>query len=133
MLYGAVRKYRVPGCLLTLLTALFAAGAAAADYNLEFHAYPNPFVAGGRTPMILTYYVPARGTVSAYVYDFEGNKVRTLAEGLEHSPGKYKGEIKWDGLDENDHVVAPDPYVIVLELRILGKTYRDSFVAVVNR
>ncbi len=133
MLYGAVRKYRVPGCLLTLLAALVATGAAAADYDLEFHAYPNPFDVGEDTAMYLAYYVPARGTVSAYVYDFEGNKVRTLAEGLERTPGKYKDEIKWDGLDENNHVVAPDPYVIVLELRILGKTYRDSFVAVVNR
>jgi hypothetical protein len=133
MLYGTVRKYRVPGCLLTLLTALFAAGATAADSDLKLHAYPNPFVAGGDTAMYLAYRIPARGTVSAYVYDFEGNRVRTLAEGIEHTPGNYRGEIKWDGLDENNHLVAADPYVIVLELRILGKTYRDTFVAVVNR
>ncbi|NIT37280.1 MAG: hypothetical protein GTN49_12420 [candidate division Zixibacteria bacterium] len=128
-----MRTFRVTGCLLLLLTALFATRAAAADYDFRFHAYPNPFVAGGDKAMYLTYYVPARGTVSAYVYDFEGNKVRTLAEGLEHIPGVYNGEIKWDGRDDNDGVVAPEPYVIVLEVRIQGKPYRDSFVAVVNR
>jgi len=128
-----MRTFRVTGCILSSLAVLVATGATAADYDFEFYAYPNPFDISEDTEMALVYYIPASGTVSAYVYDFEGNKVRTLAEGLERDPGKYKGKIKWDGADENNHLVAADPYVIVLEVRILGKTYRDTFVAVVNR
>jgi hypothetical protein len=122
--------------LSSLLAATFYVGAAAAtDYDLGLHTYPNPFLAGyrydGRDYATVAFEIPSGGTASVYVYDFDGNLIRTLLEGERYSPGK--GEIEWDGRDDKNELVAPGPYVIVLELDILGELYRDTFVAVAHR
>jgi flagellar hook assembly protein FlgD len=107
-------------------------GVAAADYDLRLHTYPNPFFAGHQDADV-AFYVPAGGTLSIYIYDFEGKLVRTLIEGDRRTPGMYEGIIKWDGRDDNYDVVAPGPYVVVLELTIQGELYRDTFVAIAKR
>ena len=120
----------------SLLAAAFGVGGAAAgDYDLNLHTYPNPFLAGylydNKVYVQVAFNVPSGGTASIYIYDFEGNRVRTLVEGIKKSPGEREEE--WDGRGDNDNLVAPGPYVIVLELTIQGELYRDTFVAVAHR
>ncbi len=123
--------------LLLAGTCCLVGGAAAGDYDLDLHVYPNPFFAGYRYEELSDEYanvafeVPSEGTASIYIYDFEGNRVRTLFEGSRYSPGEQ--EIEWDGRDDRGDLVAPEPYVVVLELTIQGELYRDTFVAVAHR
>ena len=119
----------------SLLAATFGVGGAAAgDYDFNLHTYPNPFLAGhqyGDDYAKVAFNVPSGGTASIYIYDFEGNRVRTLFEGIKKSPGEREEE--WNGRGDNGNLVAPGPYVIVLELTIQGELYRDTFVAVAHR
>lgn len=117
-----------------LLAAAFIGGAAAGDYDLGLHMYPNPFLADfqyGSDYAKVAFNVPSGGTASIYIYDFEGNRVRALFEGDRYPAGEH--EIEWDGRGDNGNLVAPGPYVIVLELTIQGELYRDTFVAVAHR
>ncbi|MEE9456521.1 MAG: FlgD immunoglobulin-like domain containing protein, partial [bacterium] len=140
--YGSFAKVKLSKPLLTLSfliagTCCLVGGAGAGDYDLSLHIYPNPFLAGHfyETPSVtyakVAFKVPSEGTASIYIYDFEGNRVRALFEGSSYSPGKHDEE--WDGRDDRGNLVAPGPYVIVLELTIQGELYRDTFVAVANR
>jgi len=138
-IYGSfanVKLDKLPLLLSLLLagTCGVAADAGAADYDLGLHTYPNPFVAGrlyGGQYALVAFNVPSGGTASIYIYDFEGNRVRTLIEGIKKPPGE--GKEQWDGRDDKSKLVAPGPYVIVLELDIQGQLYRDTFVAVAHR
>ncbi len=118
-------------------TCCLVGGAAAGDYDLSLHIYPNPFLAGhpyGESPVIyakVAFKVPSEGTATLYAYDFEGNLVRTLVKKRNLNSGEH--EIQWDGRDDRGNLVAPGPYVIVLELTIQGELYRDTFVAVAMR
>ena len=113
-------------------TCCLVGGAGAGDYDLSLHIYPNPFFAGyAKQPTNVSFSVPNGGTASIYIYDFEGNRVRALFEGSRYSPGEYEEE--WDGRDDRGNLVAPGPYVVVLELTIQGELYRDTFVAVAMR
>ncbi len=121
--------------LLLAATCCLVGGAAARDYDLSLHIYPNPFLAGYSYPEIdyanVAFKIPSAGTTSIYAYDFEGNLVRTLVNKRNLNSGER--EIEWDGRDDRGDLVAPGPYVIVLELTIQGELYRDTFVAVVMR
>jgi len=86
-----VRKNAVLKTLLTLVILACAAGVAHADDDFRLYAYPNPFVAG-YSPARLVYYLPATSFVSLYVYDLEGNPVRTLVEKAERPAGAYNGQ-----------------------------------------
>jgi hypothetical protein len=118
--------------LALLSLALFAANAAAQDYDFDFHAYPNPFVAGDDSATVV-YQLPAGGSVSIYVYDFDGNLIRTVVENVKRSAGKHSGDEVWNGGDDDDKIVPAGPYVMVLEARLAGQTHRATFVAVVQR
>jgi hypothetical protein len=118
--------------LAFLVAAAFAGVATAEDTDLGLYAYPNPFFLGVNEAN-LAYELPASGTVSVNVYDFEGNLVSTPVDSLRQTPGEHRGEISWDGLDRSYDYVKPGPYVIVLEVEIQGTTYRDTFVAIANR
>jgi hypothetical protein len=131
--FASVKWSNVLLFLLLLLTGTYGV-AAAADYDLNLHTYPNPFVAGqrfGGQYAMVAFNVPSGGTASLHVYDFDGNLIRTLLEGERYSPGDY--EVEWEGRDDDNELVAPGPYVIVLELDIQGQSYRDTFVAVAHR
>jgi hypothetical protein len=138
-IYGSfanVRLSKLPLFFSLLLagTCCLVGGAAAGDYDLDLHVYPNPFLAGHRYEdgyAKVAFKVPADGTASIYIYDFEGNRVRALFEGINKPPGER--EEKWDGRDDKGNLIAPGPYVIVLELDIQGESYRDTFVAVAHR
>lgn len=111
---------------------LAAAAGAATEYDFKFHSYPNPF-SPGLSEAEFAYELPSSGSVSIYVYDLESRLVRTVVENYPQVFGQHEGEVEWNGLDDNYHYVDPGPYVIVLEVNISGKIYRDTFVAVVNR
>ena len=129
-------KFPLNVCVLFLIALSLSSAPAARATELNLHIYPNPFFAGyhlyGRGEYAkVAFDIPAGGTASVYVYDFEGNLVRTLFEGKKYGPGKHEKE--WDGRDDKSNLVAPGPYVIVLEITIQGESYRDSFVAIANR
>lgn len=137
-IYGSfanVKSSKLPLLFSLLLagTCCLVGGAAAADYDLDLHVYPNPFFAGNTAPRTnVSFSVPTGGTASIYIYDFEGNRVRELFEGIHrYSPGEHEEE--WDGRDDKGTLIAPGPYVVVLELTIQGELYRDTFVAVAHR
>lgn len=139
--YGSFAKVKLSDHLI--VSALLIAGmcgvvgnAFADDYDFNLHTFPNPFVAGQLYPNARSYAkiafsIPYGGTASVYVYDFDGNPIRTLFEGKRYSPGDYAEP--WDGRDDSGDVIAPGPYVVVLEAVIEGITYRDTSVAVANR
>jgi hypothetical protein len=117
---------------LGLTFALGTAAGAATEYDFKFHLYPNPFFTAEANAQF-SYYLPSDGTVSIYVYDFDGAPVRTVVENYPQAYGFHDKELSWNGADDRGEVVGPAPYVIVFEATIAGVTYRDTFVAVVNR
>jgi len=120
--------------LALLFTAAFPAAPAAQDDDEDFgfHAYPNPFIIGFNEANI-EYWLPQGGTVSIYVYSFEGNLVRTLLADERHRAGGPFGGLTWDGIDAGGREVGPGPYTLVLEVRMQGKFYRETFVSIANK
>jgi hypothetical protein len=117
-----------------LITPILVAGLAVADDDDDFrlYAYPNPFQAGYASAR-LSYFLPAEAIVSIYVYDLEGQRVRTLVERVERPQGSHNGREVWDGRDDDGEFVPAGPYVVVLDVRMRGVPYEDTFVAVVSR
>jgi hypothetical protein len=118
-----------------LLISLLLAGGlalAAGDEDFRLFAYPNPFQAGYASAR-LSYYLPAEAIVSIYVYNLEGRVVRTLVDRVERPQGSNTGREVWDGRDDDGEFVPAGPYVVVLEVRMRGVPYEDTFVAVVSR
>jgi hypothetical protein len=139
--YDSLRQ--VKRIKFTLLVSLclaasvwFVGRAAARDLDFDLHVYPNPFTAGvadettGKYAQVC-FTTGYDGIFSLYIYDFEGKLVKTLCEGRSIGPGDCT--IQWKGTGGDDKVVAPGPYVVVLEMKIQGETYRDTFVAVALR
>ncbi|HUV85788.1 MAG TPA: FlgD immunoglobulin-like domain containing protein [bacterium] len=130
---GKVYKYRKRKYLLILTILAGGTGVVAAeDGDLRLFAYPNPFVAGYADAQ-LAYYLPADAVVSINVYDLDGNHVRTLAERVDRPKGVYRGRERWDGRDDDGELVRAGPYLVVLDVRMGGEPYRDTFVAIVDR
>lgn len=126
-------KYRSRKYLLILTILAGGVGVVAAeDDDLRLFAYPNPFVAG-YVDVQLAYYLPADAVVSINVYDLDGNHVRTLAERVDRPEGSYRGRDRWDGRDGGGELVRAGPYLVVLDVRMGGEPYRDTFVAIVDR
>jgi hypothetical protein len=59
--------------------------------------------------------------------------VRTLAERIDRSKGGYRGRDRWDGRNESGELVRAGPYLLVLDARMGGEPYRDTFIAIVDR
>lgn len=118
--------------LLISLILVAGLGVAAGDEDFRLYAYPNPFQAG-YTSARLSYYLPAEAIVSIYVYDLEGQRVRTLVDRVVRPQGSNTGRDVWDGRDDDGEFVPAGPYVVVLDVRIRGAPYEDTFVAVVKR
>jgi hypothetical protein len=124
-------KYRPSKCLLFIALAASAGAAAAAD-DFGLFAYPNPFVAGYAEAQ-LVYALSADAVVSVNVYDLDGNHVRTVTDRAERPRGNYRGQDRWDGRDDDGGFVRAGPYLVVLEVRMRGEPFRDTFIAIVNR
>ncbi len=128
-----VYKYSTLKYLLILTLLVGAAGVAVAeDDELRLFVFPNPFVAG-YVDAQLAYDLPADAVVSINVYDLDGDHVRTLAERVDRSRGSYRGQDRWDGRDDGGELVRAGPYLVVLDVRMGGEPYRDTFIAIANR
>ena len=84
---------------------------------------PNPFRAG----TVITYTQPGPGDrrVELSVYNVAGQRVRTLASGLQ-SPAKYLQE--WDGRDQEGRSLAAGIYLA--RLSVGGRSITRKLVAV---
>ncbi|UCH79364.1 MAG: hypothetical protein JSU81_05285 [Candidatus Coatesbacteria bacterium] len=109
-----------------------AASLASADEDLRFHSYPNPFVAGYVEAKVF-YDLPARSTISLYVYDLEGNRLRTLVDQVERRVGIHNGQETWDGRDDEGEFVPAGAYLLVLDVQLRGERLQDTFLTVVER
>ena len=69
---------------------------------------PNPFTAS----TLISYTVPAEGSVSLRVFDVTGREVRTLVSG---TIGAGSHEIEWDGRDQSGNRVSTGTYFYRLE------------------
>jgi hypothetical protein len=118
--------------LLILLILVPGLALAAGEEDFRLYAYPNPFQAGYASAR-LSYYLPAEAIISIYVYDLEGQRVRTLVERVERPQGSHNGQEVWDGRDDDGELVPAGPYVVVLDVRMRGAPYEDTFVAIVSR
>jgi flagellar hook assembly protein FlgD len=124
-----IHKHPLLTSLLLAASVWGGGSAAAADYDFNLHVFPNPFFAGKNTTVTFETR-SSGGTATIYVYDFEGNLVKTFPE---LKVGSEKREEKWDGRGDDGNLIAPGPYVVVLEVNIQGQSYRDTFVAVAYR
>lgn len=109
-----------------------AVNAAGAEEDLRLHTYPNPFVAGYAEAKVF-YDLPARSTISLYVYDLEGNRLRTLVDQVDRRLGVHNGQETWDGRDDEGEFVPAGAYLLVLDVRLQGERLQDTFLTVVER
>ncbi len=128
---GKVYKYSPSKSLLFLALGALA-GRAAADGDFGLFAYPNPFVAGYAEAQFV-YALPADAVISVNVYDLDGNHVRTVTDRADRPRGSYRGQDRWDGRDDGGAFVRAGPYLVVLDVRMRGQPFRDTFIAIVDR
>jgi len=69
---------------------------------------PNPFTSTTE----ISYQLPSRQHIRLNIYNVAGQRVRSLAEGIQN-PGSHK--IRWDGRDEAGYRVAAGVYFCALE------------------
>ena len=89
-------------------TAIQDAAAALPAASALLPNYPNPF--NSRT--ILRYRLARAGEVELAVYDLLGQRVRTIAKGVQPA-GEY--QIPWDGRDEEGRLVGSGVYLLRLK------------------
>ncbi len=94
---------------------------------------PNPFSPDGdgyEDMTMLTYRIPAASAViRVRIYDSRGRLVRTLADG---DPSASRGELIWDGSDDNRRRVRMGIYIVLLEARgASGETIQATKCTVV--
>ncbi len=89
-------------------TAIRAAAAALPPASALLPNYPNPF--NSRT--ILRYRLARAGAAELVVYDLLGQRVRTIAKGVQPA-GEY--QIPWDGRDEEGRLVSSGVYLLRLK------------------
>ncbi len=87
------------------------ANSTAVDYSemLEMTVTPNPFVRGAEVAIECN--VPFQTTLSAYVFDINGRKIKTLVE----KQPVVSGVIAWDGADDDGCLLAPGVYVMFFQ------------------
>jgi hypothetical protein len=70
--------------------------------------YPNPF-----NPITkIKYQLPQRETVSIFIYDILGRRIKTLLEKEQKEPGYY--QIQWNGRNDSGNQVASGIYILQL-------------------
>ena len=88
--------------------------ASTSAHTLGLDCSPNPFSPNGdgvNDVALIRYAIPLRvATISAYVYDVRGRRIRRLAD---HDPGTLQGVLVWDG-KRDDGIRAPVGMYIVL-------------------
>jgi flagellar hook assembly protein FlgD len=86
------------------------------EYILEQN-YPNPF----NPTTTFRFGIPEAADVSLIIYDIRGNVVRTIESGY-LATGWY--EHVWNGLDENDQMVATGLYFSRLQAGSYAKVIK---------
>jgi hypothetical protein len=81
--------------------------------------FPNPF----SPATVVRYSVPTDGPVSVVIYDVQGRRVRTLADGFK-SAGSYEDE--WDGRDDSGQQVTSGVYFY--QLNVGGTTQAKKMI-----
>ena len=105
------------------LTEVETAGTAAAvpeNWALSQN-FPNPFNQG----TVLSFVAPHSAHAALHVYNLQGQRVRTLVDGLVAS-GRRK--VVWDGRDQGGHVVASGVYLYRLEAGAVALTRKMVFL-----
>ena len=90
----------------------------------EIEAEPDPF----SEAVDIAFSLPgAPALVSIWMYDIEGQRLRTLLEGEETGP---RGQVRWDGEDGDGRAVPAGMYIAYLEAGIGGRVFRSKRVIV---
>ncbi|HIG53162.1 MAG TPA: DUF2330 domain-containing protein [Candidatus Handelsmanbacteria bacterium] len=96
-------------------------GSVPSDWFLRQN-YPNPF----NSSTVLPFQAPAStADVALHIYNLQGQKVRTLAEGPVIAG--YR-EITWDGRDQNGRIVASGVYLYRLKIGSIDLTRKLLFL-----
>jgi len=82
-------------------------GGAPREFALDPN-YPNPF----NSSTTIRYRIEEPGRVRLEVFDVQGQKVKTLADGYV-GPGAY--QVEWDGMDASGKSVATGVYLVRLQ------------------
>ncbi len=91
---------------------------------IEIEAEPNPF----RQNLALSYQLPAaQALVNLWIFDIEGFRVRSLLQGAAVTG---RGEVVWDGRDQDGRSVAPGIYIVYLEVSAKGVVTQAKKVVV---
>jgi len=111
----------LPECDMTFhVTVVPNVGIDAADFRpdqfLLTQNYPNPF----NPTTKMWYYLPEQSKVSIIVYNYLGQEIRTLAEGVIAS-NAY--QLIWDGLDHRGNAVSSGIYFIRMTAESASKSY----------
>ena len=84
------------------------------SYSL-YPAYPNPF-----NPITnIGYDIPKKGHVSVLIYDMLGNRVRTLANGIQEASN---ASIIWNGRDDGGELVSAGVYIYQIQSGTFSQT-----------
>jgi len=95
-----------------------------AGQGVALEAAPNPF----SQLLVLKYHLPsAPALVNLWVFDVEGVRIRKLMNGAPSGP---RGEIEWDGLDQQGRAVLPGMYIVYLEASAGGVVTQKKKVVV---
>jgi len=84
------------------------------EYRL-YDAYPNPF----NPTTNICYDIPKKGHVSILIYDMLGNRVKTLANGIQEAGNT---SIIWNGTDDGGELVSTGVYIYKIQSGIFSQT-----------
>jgi|GEM_PF-435669 len=107
--------------MLIIQTGVGIAEAANSSNNKPVSVYPNPFT----NETTIFYQVIEKSNISLDIFNFNGEKIRTLIQDTTKEPGSYS--IIWDGTDQNQ---SPVPGGIYLYRLNAGKEHTGRIVVV---
>ena len=84
------------------------------EYRL-YDAFPNPF----NPTTNIGYDIPNKGHVSILIYDMLGNRVKTLANGIQEAGNT---SIIWNGRDDGGELVSTGVYIYKIQSGIFSQT-----------
>jgi hypothetical protein len=84
------------------------------EYRL-YDAFPNPF----NPTTNIGYDIPKKGHVSILIYDMLGNRVKTLANGIQEAGNT---SIIWNGRDDGGEPVSTGVYIYKIQSGIFSQT-----------
>jgi flagellar hook assembly protein FlgD len=84
------------------------------EYRL-YDAFPNPF----NPTTTLRYDLPKNSMVTITIYDMLGNRVKTLANGIQEAGNT---SIIWNGRDDDGELVSTGVYIYKIQSGIFSQT-----------